>query len=441
MLYLAAPPGAVSKSYALLLDPLRHIGVKGFGAVVFRRTLADVKKEGGLLDTSMPLYGSLARIRLDNLTWTFKVGAKVSFGHLEHETTVLSWQGGQVCGLYFDELTHFSKSQFFYMLSRNRSTCGIRPYVRATTNPDSDSWVSEFISWWIDQDTGLPIRERSGKLRWFIRVGDTMVWRDTEAELRSYHAGCQPKSVTFIPATLEDNRILTEADPGYRANLMALGLVERERLLGGNWKIRPAAGLLFRRSWCQVIDTIPAGTKFVRGWDLAGTPKTADNDPDWTVGTKIGRMPDGRFVVAHNVRLRAGPMQVERAVVNTASEDGRGIVIGLPQDPGQAGKSQVQNYVNKLAGFTVSSMPVSGDKITRFGPFSAQAEQGNVVVLRGDWNEEWFVSLEGFPDAAHDDDADATSEAFELLTGGKQVIPMSREFVDALKAKFPQRGR
>jgi hypothetical protein len=46
----------------------------------------------------------------------------------------------------FDELTHFSESQFFYMLSRNRSMCGVRPYVRATTNPDADSWVATFIA-------------------------------------------------------------------------------------------------------------------------------------------------------------------------------------------------------------------------------------------------------------------------------------------------------
>ena len=73
-------------------------------------------------------------------------------------------QGAQVPG--FDELTHSTKSQFFYMMSRNRSMCGVRPYIRATCNPDADSWVAEFISWWIDQETGLPIPERAGKVRY-----------------------------------------------------------------------------------------------------------------------------------------------------------------------------------------------------------------------------------------------------------------------------------
>lgn len=412
------------KSFALLLEPTRHVHIGDFGAVIFRRTLADVKKQGSLLDTSYGVYGPIgARPRLDTLTWSFPGGAKIAFGHLEHESTVLDWQGAQVPLICFDELTHFSRSQFFYMLSRNRSLCGVRPYVRATTNPDADSWVAEFIAWWINPDTGTAIPERAGVIRWFVRVGDILVWADSEAELRARHEGCEPKSVTFIPARLEDNAILVAADPGYRANLLALPLVERERLLGGNWKIRPAPGLYFQRRWCPVVDAVPAGAQFVRGWDLAATPKTPANDPDWTAGNKIGRLPDGRFIVVHHVRMRGTPMEVERLLVNTASQDGRDVKIALPQDPAQAGKAQAAHLMKVLVGYRAKFAPASGDKITRFGAFSAQAEAGNVLVLRGPWNEDWFAALESFsPDAAHDDDADATSEAFNELIGKRSLV-------------------
>ncbi len=395
-----------------------------------------MKKEGGLWDSSLGMYGGLARPRLDNLTWTFGNGTKVSFGHLEHETTVLSWQGGQIALLCFDELTHFTKHQFFYMLSRNRSTCGVRPYIRATTNPDADSWVAEFIAWWIDQNTGSPIPERAGKLRWFARVGDELRWADTAEKLRADYPGSEPKSVTFIPARLDDNKILMAADPGYRANLMAMGRVERERLLGGNWKIRPSAGLLFQRRWCEMVDVIPAGTRSVRGYDLASTPKTENNDPDQTASVKIGCMPDGRFIVAHAYAMFAGPSEVERSIINTANEEGRAVQIALPQDPGQAGKSQVAAFTKKLAGFTVSSKPVTGDKVTRFSPFSAQAGAGNVVVLRGEWNTAWFDALEGFPDARYDDLPDATSEAFDLLTTGPYVAQITKEYSSYIRSKL-----
>jgi len=409
------------KTWALLMEPLRHVTNSAFGAVFFRRTTVQVRNEGGLWDESQKLYPLIGADPKEHvLKWEFPSGASVAFAHLEHDKTVLNWQGSQIPLICFDELTHFSAKQFWYMVSRNRSMCGVRPYIRATCNPDADSWVAEFISWWIDPNTGLPIAERGGKLRWFVRIGDAIIWADGPEDLAEYKNPVDgepipPKSVTFIPAKLTDNAALMAADPGYLANLMALPTVERERLLGGNWKIRPAAGLLFRRGWCEVVDAIPAGARWMRGWDLGATPKTESNDPDWTAGTKIGKLPDGRYIVAHHCRDRLSPSGVERLIKNTAEADGKEVQISLPQDPGQAGKSQVTNLTKLLAGFTVRATPESGDKTTRFSPFSAQAEAGNVLVLRGPWNETWFSSLEGFPEAVHDDDADSTSRAFNAL--------------------------
>lgn len=411
------------KTWALLMEPLRHIHNPNFGAVFFRRTLVQVRNEGGLWDESSKLYPMLgAKPRsAPDLNWTFPAGGAVSFAHLEHEKNVLDWQGSQIPLICFDELTHFSAKQFWYMVSRNRSMSGVRPYIRATCNPDADSWVAEFISWWIDQNTGFAIPERAGKLRWFVRLGDAIIWADTPEEL-AHHVNpldgtpLPPNSVTFIPAKLSDNALLMAADPGYIAKLMSLPTVERERLLGGNWKIRPAAGLYFQRSWCTVVDAVPSGTKWVRGWDLASTVKTDGNDPDWTAGTKIGRQPDGRFIVGHHDRDRISPAGVERMLKNTAIADGKDVQISLPQDPGQAGKSQVAALIKLLEGFIVRATPESGDKLTRFGAFSAQAEAGNVDVLRSAWNEIWFSELEGFPEGQHDDDADSTSRAFNALT-------------------------
>ncbi|HYA73458.1 MAG TPA: phage terminase large subunit [Roseiarcus sp.] len=415
------------KSYAILLEAMRYKDVPGFGAVVFRRTLADVKKEGSLWDTSLLIYGQAGgKPRLDTLSWSFPRKTKVTFSHLEHEKNVLDWQGAQIPLIIFDELTHFSRAQFFYMLSRNRSTCGVKPYIRATTNPDSDSWVADFISWWIDQDTGFAIPERSGVLRWFARVGDAIRWADTREELAIEYPDCEPKSVTFIASRLEDNKILMEADPGYRANLLAMDRVERERLLNGNWKIRPSSGLYFQRHWCEIVDNVPLGTRFVRGWDIAATPKTEMNDPDWTTGTKIGRCPDGRYIVADHRYLQGAPLRVEQAVLQTAIEDGEEVRIHMPQDPAAAGKAQAEVFRQLLAGFNVRFAVATGDKVTRFAGFSAQADpgpsastggKGKVLVLRGPWNERWFSQLEGFPDAVHDDDADSTAEAFNGLVG------------------------
>jgi predicted phage terminase large subunit-like protein len=161
---------------------------------------------------------------------------------------------------------------------------------------------------------------------------------------------------------------------------------------------------------------VPPCIQKVRGWDLAATAKTENNDPDATCGTKIGLLPDGRYVVLHHHHMFGTPGDVELSLVTTGATDGFDTSIALPQDPAQAGKSQAANLAKLLVGFDVRFKLQSGDKVTRFKPFSAQAEAGNVLVLRGPWNERWFGALEAFgPDVKHDDDADSTSEAFNSL--------------------------
>lgn len=415
------------KSWGLLLEPLRHVTTNpAFAAVFFRRNTTQIRNPGGLWDESRGLYPlSGGRPLAHQLEWRWPFGGRIKMAHLEHEGTVYDWQGAQIPLICFDELTHFTQAQFFYMLSRNRSTCGVRPYIRATTNPDADSWVRRFIAWWIDEATGLAIPGRSGVLRWFIRVNDAIVWGNNPEELRErYGADVEPKSATFIVARLTDNQILLDKDPGYRANLMAQNAVERARLADGNWKVRPASGLYFKRHWVKIVDAAPADLDIVRGWDLAATEKTDTNDPDSTAGVKLAQSRSTkRFIILHRLSLQAAPHTVEQTIVNTAAADGRGVIIRLPQDPGQAGKAQAQAMVTKLAAYTVRTQRPTGDKIVRFSPFSSQCEAGNVDVLRGPWNSDLFDALEAFPEAAHDDDVDACSEAYSHFIGIPDANP------------------
>ena len=110
------------KSFALLLEPLRHKNNPLFGGVIFRRNSTQVRNQGGLWDESMKLYPYCsAQPRQAFLDWVFPSGMKIKFAHLEYEITVLDWQGAQIPFIAFDELTHFTYTQFFYMMSRNRS--------------------------------------------------------------------------------------------------------------------------------------------------------------------------------------------------------------------------------------------------------------------------------------------------------------------------------
>jgi hypothetical protein len=255
----------VGKSFAELLEPLRNKDVKGFNAIFFRRTTVQITNPGGLWDESMGLYPRFgAYPQQQKLRWVFKSGATLKFGHLEHEFNVYDHQGAQYCLIIFDELVHFTKKMFFYLLSRNRSTCGVKPYVRASCNPDSESWVADLIEWWIDQEErlpsgeknpryGYPIVDRVGVVRYFLVDNDNYVWGDSKEEVISKceHIFNNPdfdsdminpedliKSITFIPGSIYENKKLLEKNPEYLGNLMALDEDEKTRLMKGNWKVK-----------------------------------------------------------------------------------------------------------------------------------------------------------------------------------------------------------
>lgn len=421
------------KTYTEILEGARHMMVRNFSAVFFRRTTKQIRNPGGLWDESMkvyPLIGAAARI--GDLEWEWPSTAKVKMAHLEHETNVHDWQGSQVPLFIFDELVHFTPSMFWYMLSRNRSTCGVKPYMRATCNPDADSWVAELIAWWIDQDPespgyGFPIPERAGILRWFTRLNDSLIWGNTREEVVAQVPSLmvdQVKSLTFIPGRLEENKILERIDPSYRGNLMAMSRVERARLLDGNWKVRPSAGDFFKRQEVTLLDSVPDDvTSWIRRWDLAATePSETNKDPDWTVGVKMGKRKGGRYVIADAVMVRRRSDEVRKLVLTTAKNDGHAVKVGIPQDPGQAGVDQVRSYTTMLAGYPVVPDRETGDKVTRADPFASQWQAGNVDVVRGAWNAMYFGQMEPFPSKGpgiHDDAVDSSSGAFRVLTKGR----------------------
>jgi hypothetical protein len=243
------------KSFCLLLDCLRYCSYQGYQATIFRRESVDIRKSGGLWDTSQFYRNLRATPNQTMLSWTFRNQksveiSRIQFAHLQLESDIYSYQGSQIPYIGFDELTHFTKKQFFYMLSRNRSVCGVKPCVRATCNPEPDSWVAELIAWWINPDSGFPISERDGVVRYFAQKGDGYIWGDTpeqviEQDPERFNLVDFPdrkaadliKSITFISGKLAENKALNESNPEYIANLLNLSDEERSKLFDGNWKV------------------------------------------------------------------------------------------------------------------------------------------------------------------------------------------------------------
>lgn len=411
------------KTFALLLDPTRHIHVPQFSAVMFRRLSPDIRAPGGLWPESLNLYPHLgSEYREGYLDHRFPSGAIIKFSHLQYDNDVLNWKGSQVTEIEFDQLEEFSAYQFWYMMSRNRSTCGVKPRIRATCNPDPDSWLAAFIAWWIDQDTGFAIPERSGILRWFVRPDDELEWADDPATLRKAHPELEPVSVTFIPSNIKNNPLGTKADPAYEGKLQALPYVERMRLLHGNWKVRPGAGKVFNRAWFKPVEHMPVRvTGRVRYWDKAATK---DGDGAESCGVRMSVTGSGdqrQFYIEDCVAGRWSAMERENVIKQCAQGDPEGTVIVTEQEPGSGGKESADNTIRNLAGYTVRKDKVTGDKFERAGPFGAQAEAGNIFYVRGDWNEGFLTQLHNAdPNIKKQrrDKMDAGSGAFNRLAKG-----------------------
>jgi predicted phage terminase large subunit-like protein len=411
-----------SKTAGLVLEGLRCHDIPKSGGIMFRRTSPQLEGPGSLWELMREWYPALGARMTESPVFkaVFPSGASVQLGHLQYEATKLAHQGKGYSFIGFDELTHFTEGQFWYLFSRCRSTSGVRSYIRATMNPDPDSWVKKMIAWWLDERGEYARPERSGVIRYFYRVGESLDWGDSIEELRAQHPEQEdpPSSFTFILGKLADNKILLALDPGYRARLMALPLVDRERLLGkgkgGNWRIKPAAGLYFRRGWFNLIEQRPTDiVQLVRAWDKAATQPTAENpDPAWTRGVLMGITRAGRICVLHLESLRGSPNKVLETMKNIAKQDGQRVKVLLWQDPAQAGKVDVMLSKGFLMGFHVESEVAREDKIVYAGPFSTQVEAGNVDVLAGAWNDDFFTEMEGFPDGKHKDIVDACSRGF-----------------------------
>jgi predicted phage terminase large subunit-like protein len=411
------------KTWALLYNQARNYQDPHHRGVIFRRVMPNITNSGGLLDESMALYamfGAQLR-RAPRLEWRFPSGASVQFSQLQYEADVEQYKGAQFSEVDFDELTEFTERQFFYLLSRLRSSKSRqRPCVRATTNPDAGSWVRKLIDWWIGED-GTPIATRAGVLRWMRREGDAIVWSD-EREPGSM-------SVTFIPARLEDNPALDRADPSYREKLGMLDAVERAKLLGGNWNATRKDGMFKRHAIDErgvPLELLPEGLVWrLRYWDLANTePHERNPDPDWTASAWGALHVDAEgketLYLRDVRRARLSGSAKKTWMRSTAEADGVDVEQAIEQEGGSSGSEVVEDYkLVVFAGFACTFDRPTGSKTMRASRWLPLAETGRVKLVQDEpgrvsWASVFLAELATFPHAKRDQ-VDAVSGLYAKL--------------------------
>jgi predicted phage terminase large subunit-like protein len=416
------------KSDALLMAALQFVDVPGYAAILFRRTFTDLELPGGLLDRAREwLGGSDARWNDRTHTWHFPAGSTVSFGYLATEADKYRYKSAEFQFVGFDELTQFSETQYRYLFSRVRRPSGLEVTeplarvplrVRSASNPGDrgHAWVrSRFIPRWRIRSSGDYVG---------LVEADRLRAEGEEIDVEYPIDEISNRRRIFIRAKLADNPHLDQVS--YRENLRRLDPLEAARLEAGDWDVTEG-GRMFPREKARIIATAPSSVRrWVRAWDFAATEEDQGDDPDYTVGAKLGvDSESGRIIVVDVIRGRYEYDVVERLVVATAELDGRKeCSVRIEQEPGSSGKAVGQRYVRQLLrGYEAKAITSSGPKVVRAINFAAQWQAGNVDIVRGAWNAAYLEEMDAFPTIAegvHDDQVDASTLAFEEGVGYKR---------------------
>lgn len=244
------------KSMALLMEGVKDVTHPGFNGIILRNERDDLTD---IINKSYDIYSDYGEYRKakDSMYWEFYAGGTLNFSfHAgNYNDFVVRFQGREYPYIGIDEITHMTYPKFKYILTTNRNSKGIRNRVVGTCNPDPDSWVAQFIDWWIGED-GTPIKERDGILRYCFMTGEDVsdiLWGETPEEVydkakylidRVRKPGEDWRhyiiSVTFIRAELDDNKKLMQSDPTYKARLAGQSEEQVARDLEGNWRYKTA---------------------------------------------------------------------------------------------------------------------------------------------------------------------------------------------------------
>lgn len=188
-------------------------------------------------------------------------------------------------------------------------------------------------------------------------------------------------------------------------------------------KPTPPGGGMFKVEHFQVVNFPPPPNMVVgavRYWDKAGTT----DGGAYTVGCKMIRTRDGKFLVGDIKRGQWEAAERERIIRETAEADGRRVVVYVEQEPGSGGKDSALATIRNLAGFSVYADRPTGNKVYRADPYSAQVNSGNVQLLRGAWNTAFIEEHRHFPFSMYKDQVDAASAAFNILTKRRTAGPV-----------------
>jgi predicted phage terminase large subunit-like protein len=379
------------KSDALLMGALQYVDVPGYNALLLRRSLQSLELPGGLIPRLADwLKGTAARWSASKRRWTFPSGATITFGYFDKDRDKDRYQGPEFQYIGVDELTQHPLERYTWLFSRLRRLAGFE----------------------------VPLRVRGGT----NPGGIGHEWVARRFDVLNLGANLGPDRA-YVPALLDDNPSLDREE--YEESLSELDPVTRERMLRGDWSVRPSGGI-FKREWFEVIspEEVPAGMRWIRVWDTAS--KTKERNDFWA-GGRMGSH-GGIYYLAHVVHGKWEYPDGRAMVKQTAKLDGTSVPIVVEDANSGTALLQDLRMDRDMAGHAVFAIQAQGDKLLRAGPWASRAKGGLVKLVEGSWDVEGFLDeTVGFGQPGiHDDRVDMFGTGYRALTRFGAVLGGSR---------------
>lgn len=473
------------KTELILMADLLFAGDPNYRSVKFRRTYKQLTRAGGLWQKAASQYKFFdAKPNKSDLKYIFPSGAEVAFSYCDTMADAESWRGSELSMIAFDEINHHEWEQISMLQTCLRSQAEMSSMMLGTCNPDELSWVYQLFlkGYYIDEETGFPIEERNGDIRYYIidPVTERPVFSNNLDFFEENYPDIirpvnpvtgekmyvEPKRFCFFSLCIWDNPIAQKLNPKYVAELVALPPYKRDTQLYGNWLAKAEKTKMFRREFLRGLGDhpeyghekviLPSRVVTCRAWDLAYTePSQANKYPDYTASIKMHKCPKGYYYLdggwhpeLHDTpkdgkeevvlgRFRKNVGVRDEYMLRQAKYDERKCVVVLPK-ASSAGKAEFEQlkvmFVNE--GFKVVGASTGNSanmKALRFSPFCSAAGQGLVFILKDTFRSEHTLEVflselenmeEGFRSTGKlkDDFTDAVGDAFSYLQDAKALI-------------------
>lgn len=208
------------KTDYLVIEAASQVEIPEYKGIIFRRTYPELDEVQDKCEQYYKKRYPKAKYNGSTHCWRFPSGAKIYLGAMQYEKDRYKYQGKQFDFIGFDELTHFTMSQYEYMRSRNRGKSKKTvKYMRSTGNPGGigHGWVKQY----------------------FINAGPPGETINTNVKLLKPDGTYYEQNITkiFIPSKVWDNEHVIENNPNYIAMLATLNEQDKKALLDGDWDI------------------------------------------------------------------------------------------------------------------------------------------------------------------------------------------------------------